>query len=160
MKCHNTIFVIFLHIIYIGIILGNSLRIGIPFLPERKIPLSFLDMCVLLIGTFALIYLLHDFIRKKHISVPKSLKLTLLWIAFGVFSLILFSININLEWSRVIYSLGYPYRMLCYLFISIFIINNISNYTNTLLKIMLYYTLVLVSIGFIIYYNFPYLTHL
>ncbi|MEN2996867.1 MAG: O-antigen ligase family protein [Acetomicrobium sp.] len=160
MKWHNTIFVIFLHIIYIGIILGNSLRIGIPFLPERKIPLSFLDMCVLLIGTLALIYLLHDFIRKKHISVPKSLKLTLLWIAFGVFSLILFSININLELSRVIYSLGYPYRMLCYLFISIFIINNISNYTNTLLKIMLYYTLVLVSIGFIIYYKFPYLTHL
>lgn len=160
MKWHNTIFVIFFHIIYIGIILGNSLRIGIPFLPERKIPLSFLDMCVLLIGTFALIYLLHDFIRKKHISIPKSLKLTLLWIAFGVFSLILFSININLELSRVIYSLGYPYRMLCYLFISIFIINNISNYTNTLLKIMLYYTLVLVSIGFIIYYKFPYLTHL
>ena len=160
MKSHNNIFGIFLHIIYIGIILGNSLRIGIPFLPERNIPLSFLDMCVLLIGTLALIYLLHVFIRKKHISVPKSLKLTLLWIAFGVLSLILFSININLEWSRVIYSLGYPYRMLCYLFISIFIINNISNYSNTLLKIMLYYTLVLVSIGFIIYYKFPYLSHL
>lgn len=163
MQKYGAYFAMFLHIIFIGIILGNSLRIGIPFLPERKIPLSFLDMCILIGGTIALIYLLYSIIKRKRIIIPPSFKLVIVWLILGVASSVVVNVSANLGYNRLIYSLGYPYRIICLVFISLFIINNIESFNNNYVNIpktIAYYSLVLSIVGFVIYYKFPYLINL